>query len=124
MGMKPVWRAWLCAAAVAAGGCSTWRARPDVLRPDLGEREQVRIWKGGEVWRVHGVRVVGDSVLAVPYWKPPACDSCALRFPREAVDSVQVLVPDTRRSIVAAVITTVIVVPLLYWMGQLAGMKD
>jgi hypothetical protein len=112
---------------VTAGACAcvkTWRARPDVLGTALAPREQVRIWARGLGHRVHGVRVVGDSVFAVPYFRPPSCDSCAVRLALSDVDSVQVRVPDRRGSITAAVVTAVVVIPLLYYMSQLQGLKD
>lgn len=39
---------------------------------------------------VHGVRVRADSVIAVPYWLPPSCDSCAYRLPLTLIDSVRI----------------------------------
>jgi hypothetical protein len=118
-------RVGLC--LVTAGACAcvtTWRAQPDVLRAALAPREQVRIWARGQDHRVHGVRVVGDSVVAVPFLRPPSCDSCAVRFALREVDSVQVRVVDRRGSITAAIVTGVIVIPLLYYMSELRGMKD
>lgn len=112
---------------LAAGACAcvtTWRARPDVLRTALAPRDQVRIWARGQDHRVHGVRVVGDSVIAVPFFRPPSCDSCAFRFALREVDSVQVSVVDRRGSITAAIVTAVVVIPLLYYLSELRGMKD
>jgi hypothetical protein len=34
--------------------------------------------------------VRGDSVIAVPYWLPSNCDSCAIRLPVSVVDSVRI----------------------------------
>jgi len=64
----------------------------------------------GEVYQVHGVQVHGDSVTAVSFIRPPTCDSCALRFGRTEVDSVQVRAIEWRRSIVAAIVLA----PVLY----------
>ena len=103
---------------------NTWQARPGVLAGPLGPRERARLWVRGQGHELHGIRVVGDSVVAVPFFRPPSCDSCALRFALRDVDSVQVLVADQRATITAAVLATVLLVPLLYYLSQLRGMAD
>jgi hypothetical protein len=35
------------------------------------------------------VHVVGDSVIGVPWWKDPGCDSCRVALARAEVDSVR-----------------------------------
>ncbi len=89
--------------AAGASGCATWQGRPHVLETPLGRRDQVRLWARGEAHQVHGVVVRGDSVIAVPFTRPPTCDSCALRFALADVDSVQVRATDWRASLFAAV---------------------
>ncbi len=100
----------LVAWALSAAACATWQARPHVLDTPLRQREQVKLWAHGTGHQVHGVQVRGDSVIAVSFIRPPTCDSCALRFARTEIDSVQVRAFDLRRSIVAAVILA----PVLY----------
>ena len=114
------WRRWAAvAAALAATGCGTWQGRPEVLARSLGPRDQVRIWARGSGYQVHGVQVRGDSVVGVPFIRPPTCDSCALRFARSEVDSVQVRAFDWRRSVVAAILAA----PLVYGLYQWGGMS-
>jgi len=75
---------------VLAAGCTTWRRAPGVLDAPLPERYPIQIWTGSHSLIAHGVRLQGDTVRAVPRWKPPACDSCATYFARPAIDSVRV----------------------------------
>lgn len=75
---------------VLLAGCHVWRRSPDTLAQPLEERARVQLWSRGNAYVVHGVRVRGDSVTAVPYWLPPNCDSCALRLPLTLVDSVRI----------------------------------
>jgi hypothetical protein len=88
------------------------------LESGLEPRDQVRVWVRGEGHQVHGVQVRGDSVTAVPFIRPPTCDSCALRFARTDIDSVQVRATDWRRSLVAAIIFAPVAY-LFYLMSQL-----
>ncbi len=94
----------LAAWALGAGGCATWQGRPRALDGPLGRRDQVRLWVRGEAHQVHGVTVQGDSVIAVPFTRPPSCDSCALRFARADIDSVQVRATDWRASLFAVIV--------------------
>ena len=55
-------------------------------------------------------------MIAVSFIRPPTCDSCALRFARTEIDSVQVRAFDWRRSIVAAIIYA----PILYLLSLLS----
>jgi hypothetical protein len=89
-----------------------------VLETPLGQRDQVRLWVRGEGHQVHGVRVRADSVIAVPFVRPPTCDACALRFARTDIDSVQVRATDWRRSVAAAIIFAPVVY-LFYLTSQL-----
>jgi hypothetical protein len=73
---------------------------------------------------VHGVRVVGDSVWAVPYWKSPRCDSCAVRLARSAIDSVRVQVTDDVRSGIAVGVGTLLLLFTLWLYHGLASLQD
>jgi hypothetical protein len=90
--------------------CDGWRGRDGVLGQSLAPRAQVRLWVRGTVHQVHGVRVVGDSVTAVPFIRPLACDSCALRVALHDIDSVQVRAFDRDKSIFMAILVT----PMVY----------
>ena len=104
--------------ALSVAACATWQGRPNVLAAPLAPRQQVRLWVHGVGHQVHGVQVRGDSVSAVPFIRPPSCDSCAMRYARSAVDSVQVRAFDWRRSLVAAIV----VAPLIIGLYALGGM--
>ena len=94
-------RRLLPALLLAVTACTTWgHARVDVLAQPVPERRPLEVWSGGRRYDVHGVRVVGDSVVMVPHWKPPECDSCRIALPRAAVDSVRVRVTSPSRTIV------------------------
>ena len=84
--------------------CTTWGHGPivDVLAQPIPERRPLEVWAAGKRYDVHGVRVVGDSVVMVPHWKPPACDSCRIVVARAAVDSVRVRVSSLVRTVVLA----------------------
>src|SRR2546422_5785837 len=89
-------------ALLLGAACTTWghdRGR-DVLAQPIPERRPLEVWSDGTRYDVHGVRVVGDSVVMVPHWKPPACDSCRIVLPRAAVDSVRVRVHSPIRTVV------------------------
>ncbi len=91
----------LAALALLLGACTTWgHDRINVLAQPVPERRPLEVWSGGRRYDVHGVRVVGDSVVMVPHWKPPACDSCRIVVPRAAVDSVRVRVHSPIRTLV------------------------
>lgn len=52
-------------------------------------RQQAQIWRAGEAIQVHGLRLTSDSVSAVPYLQPVACDSCRVAFARAEIDSIR-----------------------------------
>lgn len=108
----------------SAVGCQRWQVDDRALAFPQPERRRLEIWSHGQAMLVHGVRVVGDSVLAVPYWKPPACDSCAIRFARSAIDSVRVRRTDEVRTAVAAGVVAVLFVLVLRLFSELQGLKD
>ena len=95
-------RRFLLSLPVLVTACTTWGREngSDVLAQPIPERRPLEVWSGGRRYDVHGVRVVGDSVVMVPHWKPPACDSCRIVLPRAAVDSVRVRVFAPLRTVV------------------------
>lgn len=90
-------------------GCTAWRSGPTINQP-LGPRAQVRIWVHGVAHQVHGVRLFGDSVAAVPFTRSPDCVSCAIRLARADIDSVQVRSSDPNMTLLLAVSLS----PLMY----------
>ena len=95
-------------------GCTTWRRDADVLRAPIPKRQSVQIWSGNRALVAHGVQVHGDSVRAVPRWKPPECDTCARYFVLPAIDSVRVHRVSTVR-------TAALVAVLIAWAYVTAG---
>ena len=75
---------------VGSAGCTGWRRDPDILSTPVPQREPLQIWSGKDALVAHGVEVRGDSVRAVPRWRPPECDSCARFYRLAAIDSVRV----------------------------------
>jgi hypothetical protein len=90
---------------LALSACVTWRASSTALTEPSPRRRPLQLWSVGRGSVVHGVVVQGDSVRAVPRWKPPECDSCAVYYSLHAIDSVRVHTP--------APIRTTILVTLL-----------
>ena len=75
---------------IAAAGCGAgWRAVPSLQPGALPPRQQVQVWQGASVLRLHGVVVGSDTIWGVPFLQPPECDSCRIGLPRGSVDSVR-----------------------------------
>ena len=111
---RVVVRAGLFMALGASGACSSWRSNSGALTQNLAPRAQVEIWVAGRGTVVHAVRVVRDTLIAVPFWQPPACDSCAMRVPVAQVDSVRTRQPAPGRTIaLAAVLAAIVIVAVV-----------
>ena len=72
---------------------------------------------------MHSVRVVGDSVWAVQYWKSPGCDSCTVRIARSAIDSVRAEATDDARS-AATVGVSIVFFLVALWLSGLVRVRD
>ena len=103
---------------VTASGCQRWHLDSEVVTRPLSERHRLEIWTATGRHEVHGVRLQGDSVRAVPYWRPPSCDSCALYFPRSTIDSIRVQKVDQFRTGVALV-AVVVELWVIIWFNQM-----
>lgn len=103
---------------VACSGCTSWQVRTGVLTQPLGLRDQVQLCVAGKCRQVHGVRVYGDSVRAVPYFQNPDCDSCAVRFALSDLDAVKTRRIDRDKTIFFGVVMTPILL-LLYAASQI-----
>lgn len=89
--------------------CGAWRRDGAVLSRPVPQRQPIQIWSGSRAFVTHGVRVQGDSVRAVPRWKPPDCDSCARYFELSAIDSVRTRrVSVTRTAVLASLLASVL----------------
>jgi hypothetical protein len=106
------------------GGCHNWHRDPTVLVRPLGDRARVQLWSRGEVHEVHGVRVRGDSVIAVPYWLPPDCDTCAVRLARSQIDSVRIQQPATTRTFILGGVVVAVSVAMAWIVAELASLGD
>ena len=77
--------------ALLTSACGAgWRSLPTLEPGPLRPRQQAQIWERGTSHRVHGVLIGADSVSAVPFHRPPNCDSCRITLPLSVVDSVRV----------------------------------
>jgi predicted small secreted protein len=98
-------------------GCTAWRRDDHALRPPIPQRRPLQIWSGRQSLTTHGVEMRGDSLRAVPRWKPPTCDSCARFYAIAAIDSVRV----RRFSAPKTTVLIAVLVALGYLTAGLAG---
>ena len=75
--------------ALGAGACGAGWRRSDLQPGALKPRQQVQLWRGGSATRWHAVVIAHDTISAIPFTRPSACDSCRVRFPRAEVDSIR-----------------------------------
>jgi hypothetical protein len=83
----------------SVGACTTWGHKADVLTQPVPERQPLELWTGSQRHWLHGMVVRGDTIRAVPRWKPPGCDSCAILLALADVDSVRVRVASPVRTV-------------------------
>jgi hypothetical protein len=79
----------LVLSALTSTGCGAGWRRTELADGTLKPRQQVQIWRAGEVARWHAVVVEVDTVSAVPFMQPVQCDSCRRRIPRAQIDSMR-----------------------------------
>ena len=73
------------------GGCGAGWRRPELIVPgSLPARQQVQIWAGGRVLRLHGVIVGADTVSGIPFTRSLDCDSCRVGIGQAEVDSMRI----------------------------------
>ena len=83
----PVAVAWW--SVLLATGCAGWR-RTQLSEGDrLPPRQQVQVWQNGLSRVVHAGLVAHDTLYAVPFTKPPSCDTCRIAIALSEVDSVR-----------------------------------
>lgn len=72
--------------------CTSYQATRPVEAVPLPapERARFEVWSRGQGHQLHALHAEGDSVIGVPWWKDPTCDSCRVAFLRSEVDSVRV----------------------------------
>ena len=66
-----------------------WHQIAPPVPTTLHQRQQIEVWSGGRVLRLHAVKLTSDSVIGVPYLQRPECDSCRVGLPRATVDSLR-----------------------------------
>ena len=83
--------ALLLTVLVAGEACSAGWHRPPELTPGrpLDPRQQVQVWRQGQVVRWHALAISSDSISGVVYHRPSDCDSCRVSVPRATVDSIR-----------------------------------
>jgi hypothetical protein len=72
-----------------AAGCAGWHRTQLSEGQRLPPRQQVRVWQHGDSRIVHAGLVRHDTLFAVPFTKPPGCDSCRIAIPMSEVDSLE-----------------------------------
>jgi hypothetical protein len=83
---------------VSVSACTTWRRDPQPFNAAIPHRKPMQIWAAEQALTAHGIEVEGDSIRAVPRWKPPDCDTCAQYFRLADIDSVRVRRPSPFRT--------------------------
>jgi hypothetical protein len=112
----------ICLAGICCCGllsaCTGWRGSASVLDGPIPQRQSLQLWSGGRALTVHGVTVRGDTVRAVPGWRPPTCDTCAVYYSRASIDSVRVRVSAPLRT---ALLVTSLVVAAIFGIHTASG---
>lgn len=105
---------------VLLGGCTSLRSTVPLeqVATEAAPRTKYQVWSGGSPQVLIALRVTADSVSGVPYWMPPACDSCRVALPRSAVDSIRQRGFDPNKSLLA----TIIITPILVLWAAYEGM--
>lgn len=72
-------------------GCSSYQhGRPlEAVPLPAPTRDRFEVWSKGQAHQLHALRIEHDSLVGVPWWNDPACDSCRVVFARADVDSVR-----------------------------------
>jgi len=69
--------------------CAGWERLEVASDTALAPSQQVQVWRGSQVRVLHAVRLIGDSLVGVPFQKPANCETCRLTIPRSDVDSLR-----------------------------------
>ena len=101
--------------SLGLAGCSSYQhGRPlETVPLPAPTRERFEVWSKGKRHQLHALRIEGDSLVGVPWWNDPACDSCRVTFARTEVDSVRGREYDPDKTMTSA-ITGGVVGYLLY----------
>lgn len=111
--------------ALLAGCTSYQHGRPlEAVPLPAPTRDRYEVWSKGTPHQLHALRIEHDSLVGVPWWNDPACDSCRVVFAKADVDSVrgQEYDPDkTTTSAITGGLIGYMVYPavalLVYWLG-------
>jgi hypothetical protein len=85
----PIARSVVLLAGLTAGCGAGWHRIEDPAVAQLPVRQQVQVWTAGRNVRLHAVRLVGDSLIGIPFHRSPDCDSCRVAIAVTAIDSVR-----------------------------------
>jgi hypothetical protein len=85
---------WAVLAVSLICGCAGWVRYELPSDTTFAPRQGVQVWKGATPLVLHAVSVSADSLLGVPYHKPPSCDSCRVTMRRSDVDSLRLGNPE------------------------------
>ena len=119
-------RRHLACALVLLSACSSYQhGRPlETVPLPAPPRERYEVWSHGKATQLHGLRLEGDSLVGVPWWNDPACDSCRVFIARAEVDSVRAREYDPDKTLTATVAggaAAYVLYPMLvlfaYWFG-------
>ena len=81
-------------------GCAGWTRLALPSDTTLAPRQQVQVWSGSHARVLHAVRLSGDSLVGVPFQKPPSCDSCRITIARSVhcINPPAFQIPGIRRA--------------------------
>ncbi len=107
-------------------GCTSYQAGRSLETVPLPApiRERFEVWSAGRPHELHALRIENDSLVGVPWWNDPGCDSCRVAIARAEVDSVRSKAYDPDKTTTAAITGGLIgyliypaVAFLVFWLG-------
>lgn len=79
-----------CLLLPGLAGCGGgWHRVEPKPEQDYLPRQQVQVWSSGKAQVLHGVSLIGDSLIGIPYHQSLECDSCTVSVPLARVDSLR-----------------------------------
>mgnify|MGYP003465727167 CR=1 FL=1 len=109
-------RAVLLGIALAQVACAAGPQRVALSpAPTFRPRQQVEVWRQGKATTLHAVKIAGDGLSGIPYWRPIDCDTCRISVDLGTVDSLRTVEGEKSAIIVATLPIVALAVVLLTW---------
>ncbi len=109
-----------CGVTFALAACQSWgNSRSlDALPEQPAERDRYELWAAGQPHELHALKMDGDTIRGVPWWKDPKCDSCQVAIARVSVDSVRVRTFDGGETGILVSLLILISIPVMFVIGM------